>query len=81
MAGLEVDGIEPVAGEFNKVLVGEVVACAPHPDADKLRVTKVDVGAAEPLDIVCGAPNCRLGLRITSYNVCYTKLLRSRVLA
>ena len=44
--------------------MGEVVACGPHPDADKLRVTKVDVGAAEPLDIVCGAPNCRLGLKV-----------------
>lgn len=64
MAGLEVDGIEPVAGEFTGVLVGEVVECGQHPDADKLRVTKVDVGADELLDIVCGAPNCRLGLKV-----------------
>lgn len=40
MAGLEVDGVEPVAGSFNGVVVGEVVECAQHPNADKLRVTK-----------------------------------------
>ncbi|MGL4207482.1 MAG: phenylalanine--tRNA ligase subunit beta [Aeromonadaceae bacterium] len=64
MAGLEVDGVEPVAGQFSNVVVGEVVECAPHPDADKLRVTKVNVGEAELVDIVCGAPNCRQGLRV-----------------
>lgn len=64
MAGLEVDGIDPVAGTFNGVVIGEVVECAQHPDADKLRVTKVNVGEAELLDIVCGAPNCRQGLRV-----------------
>lgn len=64
MAGLEVDGVEPAAGEFSGVLIGEVVECAQHPDADKLRVTKVNVGADELLDIVCGAPNCRLGLKV-----------------
>ncbi|MCC2615888.1 phenylalanine--tRNA ligase subunit beta [Aestuariibacter halophilus] len=64
MAGLEVDGIEPVAGEFSGVLVGEVVECGQHPDADKLQVTKVSVGGDELLDIVCGAPNCRQGLKV-----------------
>ncbi|MGO4998991.1 phenylalanine--tRNA ligase subunit beta [Oceanisphaera sp. W20_SRM_FM3] len=64
MAGLEVDGIEPVAGDFNQVVVGEVVECGPHPDADKLQVTKVNVGGEELLDIVCGAPNCRTGLKV-----------------
>ncbi len=64
MAGLEVDGVDPVAGEFSGVLVGEVVECGQHPDADKLRVTKIDVGADELLDIVCGAPNCRQGLKV-----------------
>lgn len=64
MAGLEVDGIEPVAAAFDKVFVGEVVECGPHPDADKLQVTKVDVGGDELLDIVCGAPNCRQGLKV-----------------
>ncbi|ART81236.1 phenylalanine--tRNA ligase subunit beta [Oceanisphaera profunda] len=64
MAGLEVDGIEPVAGDFNQVVVGEVVECGQHPDADKLQVTKVNVGGDELLDIVCGAPNCRTGLKV-----------------
>ncbi|WP_305844132.1 phenylalanine--tRNA ligase subunit beta [Photobacterium leiognathi] len=64
MAGLEVDGVEAVAGEFTGVKVGQVVECAQHPDADKLRVTKVDVGAEELLDIVCGAPNCRQGIKV-----------------
>ncbi|MBJ92077.1 MAG: phenylalanine--tRNA ligase subunit beta [Alteromonadaceae bacterium] len=64
MAGLEVDGIETVAGEFSGVVVGEVVECGPHPDADKLQVTKVNVGADELLDIVCGAKNCRQGLKV-----------------
>ncbi|WP_443091525.1 phenylalanine--tRNA ligase subunit beta [Basfia succiniciproducens] len=64
MLGLEVDGVEAVAGEFNGVVVGEVVECAQHPDADKLRVTKVNVGGERLLDIVCGAPNCRQGLKV-----------------
>ncbi|MDN3651390.1 phenylalanine--tRNA ligase subunit beta [Thalassotalea ponticola] len=63
MAGLEVDGVEPVAGEFTNVVVGEVIECAQHPDADKLQVTKVNVGD-EVVDIVCGAKNCRLGLKV-----------------
>ena len=64
MAGLEVDGIETVAGEFTGVVVGEVVECGQHPDADKLQVTKVNVGGDELLDIVCGAPNCRQGIKV-----------------
>lgn len=64
MAGLEVDGIDPVAGAFSGVVIGEVVECGQHPDADKLQVTKVNVGEDELLDIVCGAPNCRLGLKV-----------------
>lgn len=64
MAGLEVDGIEPVAGVFHGVVVGEVKACEQHPNADKLRVTKVDVGGDELLDIVCGAANCRTGIKV-----------------
>jgi len=64
MAGLEVDGVEPAAAEFTGVVVGEVVECGQHPDADKLRVTKVNVGGDELLDIVCGAPNCRQGLKV-----------------
>lgn len=64
MAGLEVDGVEPVAGSFHGVVVGEVVECGQHPNADKLRVTKVNVGGERLLDIVCGAPNCRQGLKV-----------------
>ena len=64
MAGLEVDGLDPVAGAFTGVVVGEVVECAQHPDADKLRITKVNVGDDELLDIVCGAANCRQGLEV-----------------
>lgn len=68
MAGLEVDAIEPVAGAFTGVLIGEVVECGPHPDADKLQVTKINLGpdfnGGELVDIVCGAKNCRLGLKV-----------------
>ncbi|EEO89899.1 Phenylalanyl-tRNA synthetase beta chain [Yersinia pestis Pestoides A] len=64
MAGLEVDGVDAVAGEFNGVVVGHVVECGQHPNADKLRVTKIDVGGDRLLDIVCGAPNCRQGLKV-----------------
>ncbi|MBU2978953.1 phenylalanine--tRNA ligase subunit beta [Alteromonas sp. C1M14] len=64
MAGLEVDGVEPVAAEFSGVVIGEVVACEQHPNADKLRVTKINVGEDDLLDIVCGAPNCRQGLKV-----------------
>ena len=64
MAGLEVDGVDPVSGAFTGVVVGEVVECGQHPNADKLRVTKVNVGGDRLLDIVCGAPNCRQGLKV-----------------
>ncbi|MFT7413767.1 MAG: phenylalanyl-tRNA synthetase beta chain [Methylophagaceae bacterium] len=64
LAGLEVDAVEPVAGDFTGVLVGQVVSIEPHPDADKLRLCKVDVAADELLSIVCGAANVRLDLKI-----------------
>ncbi len=63
MAGLEVDAIEPVAAAFTNILVGEVLEVTQHPDADKLRVTKVNTGR-ETLQIVCGAANVRAGLRV-----------------
>jgi phenylalanyl-tRNA synthetase beta chain len=63
-AGLEVDAVEPVAGDFSGVKVGQVKTVVPHPDADKLRLTTVDVGEAELLSIVCGASNVREGLKI-----------------
>lgn len=64
MAGLEVDDVAPVAADFSGIVVGKVVSCGQHPDADKLQVTKVDVGDSELLDIVCGAANCREGLTV-----------------
>ena len=64
MAGLEVDDVAAVAGEFTGVVVGEVIECGQHPDADKLQVTKINVGGDDLIDIVCGAPNCRLGIKV-----------------
>ncbi|MEE4110747.1 MAG: phenylalanine--tRNA ligase subunit beta, partial [Halieaceae bacterium] len=63
MAGLEVDAIESVAGGFDGVVVGEIIAAEQHPDADKLRVCRVNAGTGEELQIVCGAPNARAGLK------------------
>ena len=63
MAGLEVDSVEPAAPEFSSVVVGRVTAVEPHPDADKLRVCQVEVGADAPLGIVCGAPNVYAGMK------------------
>lgn len=63
MAGLEVDAAMPVAGSFSGVVVGHIVGCEPHPEADKLRVCRVDAGQGEPVTIVCGAPNARAGLK------------------
>ncbi|MFN3236302.1 MAG: phenylalanine--tRNA ligase subunit beta [Pseudomonadales bacterium] len=63
MAGLEVDGFEPVAAEFSKVVVGEIVETKPHPDADKLVVCTVSSGA-EQHQVVCGAPNARAGIKV-----------------
>ena len=64
MAGLEVDSVNPAAAEFSGVVVGQVISVVAHPDADKLRVCTVEVGADEPLQIVCGASNVREGLKI-----------------
>lgn len=63
MAGLEVDGTAPAAPAFASVVVGRVESVEPHPDADKLSVCRVDVGTAEKLGIVCGAPNVRAGMK------------------
>ncbi len=62
MAGLEVDAVEPVAPEFQGVVIGRVARVEPHPDADKLRICQVDVGAEAALSIVCGAPNVYEGM-------------------
>jgi phenylalanyl-tRNA synthetase beta chain len=64
MAGLEVGSVEPAAAKFSGVVVGEVLSMYQHPDADRLRICHVAVGEAEPLQIVCGASNVRVGLKI-----------------
>jgi len=63
MAGLEVEELEPVAPPFIKVVVGEIKEAVQHPNADRLRVCQVDVGQGALLNIVCGAPNARVGIR------------------
>lgn len=67
MAGLEVEGFEPVAPEFDGVVVAEVLLVEKHPMADRLNVCLVDTGAEEnkePLKIVCGAPNVQAGVKV-----------------
>jgi phenylalanyl-tRNA synthetase beta chain len=64
MAGLEVETLEPAAAPFSKVVVGEVLEVARHPNADRLSLCKVNVGASSPLSIVCGAPNVAAGMRV-----------------
>ena len=61
-AGLEVESIEHL-GQGTNLIVGEVIECYDHPDSDHLHITKVNIGK-EVLDIVCGAPNCRKGLKV-----------------
>ena len=63
MLGLEVDDLTPAAKPFTGVVVGEVLTVEQHPDADRLRVTTVNIGSGEPLQIVCGAPNVRAGMK------------------
>ena len=64
MAGLEVEDLQPVAPPFSKVVVGEIKEAVQHPNADRLRVCQVDVGQGSLLNIVCGAPNARAGIKI-----------------
>ena len=65
--GLEIEGferVESIKGGLAGVVVGEVLTCTNHPDSDHLHLTTVDVGSGEPLQIVCGASNCRQGLKV-----------------
>ena len=62
--GLEVEHVEDKAGELSQFVVGHVLEANRHPNADKLQVCRVDVGRAEPLQVVCGAPNARAGLKV-----------------
>ncbi len=64
MAGLEVEALEAVAADFSGIVVGHVLEVAPHPNADRLRVCRVDAGEAAPLQIVCGAPNVAAGMKV-----------------
>jgi len=65
--GLEVEGIETfqsVKGGLEGVVIGKVLTCEPHPNADRLKITTVDIGNEEPLQIVCGAPNVAVGQKV-----------------
>lgn len=64
MSGLEVEELRPVAPPFNGIVVAEILSAEQHPNADKLRVCTVNAGGAEPLQIVCGAPNARAGIKV-----------------
>ena len=64
MSGLEVEEVHPVAPPFTGIVVGEVVECGRHPNADRLSLCKVDAGTGELLQIVCGAPNVAAGLKV-----------------
>lgn len=64
MAGLEVEELDPVAPPFTGIVVGEIKEAVQHPDADRLRICQVDVGGPELLNIVCGAPNARVGIKV-----------------
>ncbi len=63
MAGLEVDAIDPVAEVFSGVVVAQILSAEQHPDADKLRICQVSTGS-ETVQVVCGAPNARVGLKV-----------------
>lgn len=66
-SGLEIEGVEKVEtikGGLEHVVIAQVLTCEPHPDSDHLHLTTVDVGAAEPLHIVCGAPNVAAGQKV-----------------
>lgn len=64
MAGLEVEELQPVAPPFTGIVIGEIKEAVQHPDADRLRICQVDVGQGALLNIVCGAPNARVGIKI-----------------
>ncbi len=68
LAGLEVDSVTPVAPAFSGVVVAEVKECGPHPDADRLRVCVVNTGETT-VQVVCGAPNVRAGLKVAFVKV------------
>ena len=64
MSGLEVDDIQDLSNLSNLVVVAEIISIEKHPDADRLNVCQVNVGLGKPLQIVCGAPNARVGIKV-----------------
>ncbi|GFZ95124.1 phenylalanine--tRNA ligase subunit beta [Dyella caseinilytica] len=64
MAGLEVEELTPLGENLSGVVVAEIIGAQKHPEADRLQVCKVDAGSGEPLQIVCGAPNARIGIKV-----------------
>jgi phenylalanyl-tRNA synthetase beta chain len=64
LAGLEIEAVEAVAPAFTGVVVGEVVECTRHPDAEKLAVCRVTTDGENRLQIICGAPNVRAGIKV-----------------
>ena len=64
MAGLEVDSVQNLSSLSKLIVVGEIVGIEKHPDADRLNICKVDVGLDKQLQIVCGAPNARPGIKV-----------------
>lgn len=64
MGGFEVEERRPVAPPFTKIVVGEIKEAVQHPNADRLRVCQVDAGQGQLLNIVCGAPNARAGIKV-----------------
>jgi len=68
MSGLEVKGIQTIGGTWDNVVIGEVIAVNPHPNADRLKLATVDLGTGQ-LTVVCGAPNIGLGQRVPFANI------------
>ena len=66
MTGTAVEGIDRTGAQFDNVVVGYVVSCVDHPNSDHLHICMVDVGEAEPIQIICGAPNVHAGMRVAA---------------
>src|SRR3990167_2742061 len=62
--GIEIEGIETVAPAFSDIVVASVIECKPHPDADKLKVCTVDAGTGDLLQLICGASNVTIGVKV-----------------
>ena len=64
MSGLEVDDVQDLSKILKLIVVGEIVSIEKHPDADRLNVCQVNIGLEKPIQIVCGAPNARVGIKV-----------------